>query len=283
MTVIDYAAPEEREEIAQFMNAVFTRAKWDIDGWRQLVAGRWCGPEGRYAITVRDGGTLVGVLGLVYADRMTGSGLQTTANMTSWYILSEYRGQGLGHRMLEFITQDPTVTITNFTSAKAAVSILMRAGFAVLDAEQLVWHSGHEPADLRLMDGAATSDRLSREHRQIIADHSGLRVQPFGIETPDGPLLLMIYPQKKHDAYVTHEAVYASDHALFAQHAQAIAGLVLPREGAILTLDRRFAAPGIEADTVQSLTTSRYYHAGGIDPAEIDMLYSECLLLNMKF
>ena len=99
--------PEEREEIAQFMKTVFTRAKWDIDGWRRLLAGRWCGPEGRYAVAVRDEGRLIGVLGLVYADRMTSGGLRTTADMTSWYILKEYRGQGIGQQMLAFATSDP--------------------------------------------------------------------------------------------------------------------------------------------------------------------------------
>lgn len=282
MTRIAYAAPQEREEVAQFMDTVFPRAKWDIDGWRRLVAGRWNGPDGRYAVTVRADGRLVGVLGLVCVTRQTAKGPRDFVNMTSWYVLAEHRGEGVGQRMLDFITQDPDGVVTNFTSAKGAVSVLMRAGFRVLDEAQLVWQTGHDAAGLRLIDQPAVSERFSAPTRQLITDHAGLRVQPFGIETPEGPLLLMLYPQKKHDAYVTYETVHVSDPEIFAQYAQAIAGAVLPAD-AILTLDRRFERAGIQPDAVETLPTPRYAHAATTDPADIDLLYSECLLLNMKF
>ena len=56
MVEVAYALPEEREEIARFMQAVFPRAKWPLDGWRALLARRWPHPEDIYAITARDGG-----------------------------------------------------------------------------------------------------------------------------------------------------------------------------------------------------------------------------------
>ncbi|MEM7521982.1 MAG: hypothetical protein AAF307_13235 [Pseudomonadota bacterium] len=283
MTVIAYAGPDEREEVAQFMNTVFTRAKWDIDGWRRLVAGRWCGPNGRYAITVRDAGKLVGVLGLIYAVRQTEAGPRVIADMTSWYILRPYRAQGVGQKMLALATADPDVTVSNFSSAKAAVSVLTNAGFQVLDAERLVWRSGHGAGVVVAHDDpASVGQGLTAKDKQIIADHEGLKVRPVRVETPDGPLLMMIYPQKKHDEYVTHEVMYLSDQALFAQHAPQIAGAVLPVREAILSLDRRFAIPGLQHDEVHAFATPRFYFAGPMAKSEIDMLYSECLLLNIK-
>jgi RimJ/RimL family protein N-acetyltransferase len=282
MVEIAYAKPEEREEIAQFMNTVFYRARWDIDGWRRLVAGRWCGPQGRYAITVRDGPTLVGVLGLVYAQRITSQGVRTTADMTSWYVLKEHRGGGVGARMLALATSDPDVTVTNFSSAKAAVSVLERAGFVVLDKERLVWHPSERSKFQVHEDPLALGDRLAEKDRKIIGDHQGLKLRHLAVETPDGLCTLVLYPQKKHDEYVTHEVMYCGDQALFGRHAPRIAASVLPEREAILSLDRRFAGAGIEPDEVTPFATPRFCQQGLLDFSEIDMLYSECVLLGIK-
>ncbi|MFC6585332.1 GNAT family N-acetyltransferase [Sulfitobacter aestuariivivens] len=196
MVEIAYAGPDEREEVAQFMNRVFHRAKWDIDGWRRLVAGRWCGPMGRYAITVRDEGEMVGVLGLVYAERMTSQGPRTTADMTSWYVLKDYRGGGVGQKMLRLATADPDVTVTNFSSAKAAVQVLEKAGLVVLDKERLVWHPRDAAALVVHDDPLALGDRLPEKDRRIVADHQGLKLRHLAVETPDGLCTLVIYPQK---------------------------------------------------------------------------------------
>jgi len=278
-----YAKPEEREEVAQFMNRVFVRAKWDIDGWRRLMAGRWCGPEGRFAIIARDdSGAMVGVMGLIYAQRMTSAGVRTTADMTSWYILKEHRGGGLGGRMMAFATADPDVTVTNFSSAKAAVSVLERAGLEVLDHERLVWLPSDAPRFVVHEDPLALGDRLTEKDRKIISDHQGLRLRHLAVETPEGLVVMVVYPQKKHDEYVTHEIMYLADQPLFARYAHRIAASVLPAEGAILSLDRRFAAEGIECDDVRQFATPRFCQKGLLDPSEIDMLYSECILLNIK-
>lgn len=282
MLDIAYASPAEREEVAQFMNAVFVRAKWGIESWRGLLAGRWCGPEGRYAITVRDAGKLIGVLGLVYAERQTSRGPRTTADMTSWYVLKDYRGQGIGKKMIALATQDPDVTVTNFSSAKAAVNVLEKAGLKELDRERLVWLPSQGAGFQVHEDPLSLGDRLPAKDRWIIADHQGLRLRHLAVETPEGLCTMVIYPQKKHDDYVTHEIMYLADQPLFAQHARQIARSVLPSEAAILSLDRRFAREGIVCDEVRAFATPRYCQQGLLDPSEIDMLYSECVLLNIK-
>jgi len=107
MVEIAFACPEERAEIARFMQEAFPRAKWDGDGWRRLLDGRWSAAPDRYAITARDGHRLIGVLGLVTARRPTGAGPAVMANMTSWYLLKPYRAGGIGGRMIRRATDDP--------------------------------------------------------------------------------------------------------------------------------------------------------------------------------
>lgn len=282
MVEISYATPEEREEVAAFMDRVFVRGKITMEGWRALVAGRWSGPGGKYAIIAREGGAIVGVLGLVYAQRMTAAGLRVTADMSSWYVLKEVRGQGVGQRILTLAMSDPGVTITNFSSALGAVNVLVNAGMAVLDRERLVWHPSDVAPFVVHEDPLALGDRLSEKDRRVIADHAGLRLRPVAVETPEGPVTLVIYPQKKHDDYVTHECMYLGDQALFARYAGRIAASVLPAREAILSLDRRLGAAGIEYDDCRAFTAPRFYVEGVMDPADIDLLYSECVLLNNK-
>jgi len=273
MVDVAYAKPDEREEVAQFMNKVFVRAKWDMDGWRRLVAGRWAGPSGEYAITVRDGAMIVGVLGLVFGTRQTSKGMQTTADMSSWYILKEYRGQGVGQKMIALATQDPTVTIVNFSSAKAAVSVLENAGLKELDRDGLVWHPSNGPKFEVSEDPLSLGEKLPPKDRKMITDHQGLGLRHVTVKTPDGPCTMSIYPQKKNEGYVTHEVMYLSNQNGFARHAKQVAASVLPEREAILSLDRRFGMKGIEYDDVRDFATPRFFKQGLMHPSEVDMLY----------
>jgi hypothetical protein len=215
---------------------------------------------------------------------MTSAGPRKTADMTSWYVLKDYRGGGVGQKMLRLATSDPEVTVTNFSSAKLAVQVLIKAGLTVLDKERLVWLPRPGEGGLTVhRDPLALGDRLTAKDRKIISDHRGLdRLHPMAVETPDGLCVMVVYPQQKHDDFVTHEIMYLADQPLFARHAARIAASMLPDRAAILSLDRRFAAPGIEPDEVREFATPRFCQQGLLPPNEIDMLYSECVLLPIK-
>lgn len=284
MVDVLHARPEEREEIARFMQEVFPRAKWSLEGWRTLLDGRWSGPAGRYAITARDDGRLVGVLGLVTAERPSLDGPVMTANMTSWYVLKPYRGQGLGHRMIGLAAADPTVTLTNFTSSRGAVPVVESAGMQPLDRERLLWRSrpaaraglSVHPEPIRADIGIGAKDR------RVLEDHAGLNLMRLAVATPDGPCVLLLSVKRKSDAWLTYEALYLGNRDAFARHARAIADSILPPEGAVLSVDRRLLPAEAEPDAVETFDVPRFYIPGRLPPEEIDYLYSEIVLLDMK-
>ena len=284
MVEVAYALPEEREEIARFMQEVFPRAKWPLDGWRALLARRWPHPEDIYAITARDGGRLVGVLGLVTAERATAAGPKRTANMTSWYVQKPYRGAGTGHQMIALATADPAVTVTNFTSSRGAVRVVESAGMRVLDQERLLWHPRAMPlARLPVHTDIATLGTSLNEYaRRVLTDHAGLNLARAVVETPDGLCPLLYTVKRKQDAYLTYEVLYAGDHSLLARHTRAIADTLLPQEGAMLSIDRRFLPADMEADAIDPIPVARYYIPGNMAAAEVDYLYSEIVMLDMK-
>ena len=282
MIDIAYAPPEDREDIAQFMFTAFPKAKWDIDGWRRLLDGRW-GGDAPYAVLVRDNGALVGVLGLVTTTRMTDAGPRKTMNMTSWYVLKSHRGMGVGSKMLNLITADPAVTITNYSSAKGAVPVVERAGFKVLDASRLVWRARGHVATLNVISNSQEmNDRLTPKDRKILQDHAGLNVQFRLVETPDGPCFVAVIVKQKHDDFVTYETMYLDQPAIFARHARAIADSILQENHAVLSVDQRFVPDGTTADALEYFDVPRYYTQGTMNPADVDHLYSEIVLLDMK-
>lgn len=265
--------------MAGFMQHVFPRAKWGVDGWTYLMAGRWESPGDPCAVTVRDAGQLVGVLGMVCARRPTSTGPKRWANLTSWYVLAPYRGQGLGQRMMEYAGSIPDVTLTNFSSAPKAVPVVHRAGLVVLDDTRCIWHA---------RTGAGVGLKVSEDPApgglvgQILADHAGLPLRRVEVQTPDGPLFAILAVQQKHDDYVTHEVLHLSDAALFCAHARSVADALLPEAGAVLSLDRRFVQDINVAEAIEPIEVPRFYTPGQMMPAEVDPLYSEIVLLNMK-
>ncbi len=283
MIEIAHARPDEREEVVQFMQESFPRAKWPRSGWEAILSGRWSGPDDSFAITVRDAGVLIGVLGLVTATRPTARGMVKTSNMTSWYVNKSYRSQGIGSRMLDLVTADPDVTVTNFSSARGAVPVVRRAGFSVLDSTRLIWRPGDPSSRLPVHhDALLLGDALSDHEKRVLTDHAGLNLKTVAIETPHGPCVMIVMVKQKHDDFLTYEVMHISDRALFTHHARAIADSLLPAQAAVLSVDRRFVGTGAVPDAIQPIAVPRFYTAGRMPAEDVDHLYSEIVLLDLK-
>jgi hypothetical protein len=273
MVDVSFATPQERVDIATFMAQVFPKAKWDAAGWMRLLDGRWAGQAGPYAITVRDAGRLVGVLGLVTATRPDVQGGARTANMSSWYLLKEYRRRGLGQAMIAAALSVPDATVTNLTSARAALPVVLASGLAVLDDTRLIWPATGNAPPLSVRDASA-------DDTQIIRDHAGLNIAWQEVTTPDGPVTCALSIKRKHDAYMTHEVLHVSAPQIFAAHAAAIADSLLPPSAAVLAVDARLV-PGAQGQT-EPIAVPRLYSPDRLAPAQLDHLYSEIVLLDMK-
>ncbi|MCX7566722.1 hypothetical protein OS189_10255 [Sulfitobacter sp. F26169L] len=280
MVDIKFATPEQREEVEAFMHGAFPRAKWGADGWTRLLANRWGGPQGEFAVTAWDGAKLVGVMGMNDSLRHTPRGPQRYRNLTSWYVLKTHRGIGLGEKLMHLAMADPQITATNLTSAKGALKLVDRIGFKVLDAQRLVWRdSGTAPLSHTLSPLADAT--LNSVDAQVLKDHADLNLKQVVIETPDGPVTLVLSIKQKVDEYITHEVVYVGQPDLLARYGSAIADTLLPPQGAVFSVDSRLAN-GASADAVEAIEVPRFYKGTMMLPAEIDHMYSEIVLMDMK-
>ncbi|UWR26818.1 GNAT family N-acetyltransferase [Sulfitobacter sp. S223] len=280
MVDITFATPDQREEVEAFMHSAFPRAKWGADGWTRLLANRWGGAGGEFAVTARDKGVLVGVMGMNDSIRHTPRGPQRYRNLTSWYVLKTHRGMGLGERLMHTAMADPEVTSTNLTSAKAALPLVDRIGFKILDAQRNIWrHSGGTPLSHTL--DPLNDASLSPVDAQVLADHAALNLKPAVVETQDGPLTLVLSVKQKSDEYVTHEVLYVGQPDLLARHARAVADTLLPAEAAVFSVDSRLIADP-HPDAIETIEVPRFYKGSTMLPSEIDHMYSEIVLMDMK-
>jgi len=280
MIEVTFASPSQRDEVEAFMHAAFPRAKWGAEGWTRLLANRWGGAQGEFAVTARDGNRLVGVMGMNDSLRQTPRGPRRYRNLTSWYVLKSHRGMGLGEQLMHTAMADPALTSTNLTSAKAALPLVHRIGFNVLDDTRLVWRHSGLAALSHTLDPLRDA-HLNARDTQVLSDHSDLKLKSVVIETRDGPLTLVLSVKQKADDYVTHEVVYVGQPDLLARHTRAVADTLLPEQAAVFSIDSRLVK-NAQQGTSEPIEVPRFFKGTTLQLAEIDHMYSEVVLMDMK-
>ena len=185
-------------------------------------------------------GALAGYLGVIHAERRIGGRTVRTANLSSWYILKPWRGQGLGLAMLQHATRDPGVTCTTFSSNPPALRVMAAAGLVPLDDTRLLWrrsgsgggrHRGAlGPRAAAARGAGATSAGCSRITGTC-------RSTPICCAPPEGDCLVVLSIKRKGADVAWHEVLHLGRPALLARHAQAFADAVLAPGESVLAVD----------------------------------------------
>ncbi|MGE0213125.1 MAG: GNAT family N-acetyltransferase [Parvibaculaceae bacterium] len=283
MSLVRWARPEERQVIQRYIFE--NMGKIPYERWANILDCRWIPENDRYGVVVVGTGRPLGFLGIVFADREIGGRMHRTGNITSWYLEKDMRRGGIGQEMLAMITEDPNVTYTATSPNIRSGSLLAKVGWETLDGQRLVWHRSGEPvsAVVRTATPEEVEARLGPKVAKAVVDHAGLNIQPYLIESPDGRACLAVtYVKLKGDDIAHHEVLHVSDRALFTAHAADFANVVLPPRKAVLSLDSRFTDGSGAPDETLTLEIPRYWKPAGLAPGDIDFLYSEVVLLDLK-
>jgi predicted N-acetyltransferase YhbS len=265
------------------MNAKIAPARW-----RRLMTYDWLAEKPDLGRVVEENGRILGYVGMVYADRDVDGRAERIVNICAWYLDKSLRGTGLGRQMMAEATADSALSYDIMTSSKNTFAILEAVGYRVLDDHRYVWRkTGAVDAALTVIDEPdAIRARVSTGERKLLDDMAGLPATPLLIEA-DGASSLLFFSIKRKGADVTwFDLLHASDRALFAAQAQALADAVLPEGPAVLAADCRFvpdasvgAPPGAAREP---LPVPRFFKTGRLAPHEIDHLYTELQLLDLK-
>lgn len=286
MVKVRKAENELRPQVARFLHEDMN-PKISYERWLSLIDGRWAADDAGYAIIAEDGGEIVGVLAAIYADRQINGRDVRTCNLSSWYIRKAHRGGGLGFKMMSTALSEPDVTFTTYSSNAPALSVCLKAGMTTLETHRMVWHTRGELAKgelvvMRDMEAAAhLTDPVSQRALKV---HADLNVHPLVFRTEDGDVCTVVLSiKRKGEDIAYHEALYISDRELFAKNARALADAILPSSQALMSVDSRLlAGQGAEPDELWELPVNRGFQSAGLEAHEMDFLYSEVPLLDLK-
>ena len=273
--------PARAGDIAAVVELLHTRmnAKIPRERWARLLDYPWR-PEGvERGWLVEDGGHVVGFMGTIYSDRMIGGQLRRFCDLSSWYLLADYRGDGTGDDLLRSGMAQPGVTYQTMTARRATGRKIRALGFSVLDDSRSLFRpsgaSGRLPV---LRDAAAIRDRLGPAQRAVLEAHAGFDLHHALISDS-----WLVWQRKlKGEAIAYHEILHASDPAFLSAHAQDIADSIVTGERGVLAIDTRFMTPGDDQGTVETIRLPRWYRPADVAPRDVDHLHSEVILLDQK-
>jgi len=267
------------ELLHTYMNSDFS-----LERWRKLFEPGWCLDNPDMGIVAVDNGEIVGFHGHVCSHRTIGNRQYRFVNFSSWYLRKEYRGAKLGREMLEMATSDPDTTYVVCSLSPKRIEYFKTLGMEVLDTERLLWKKdGHEYDNLDLInDPEVIAMRACPEEVATLKDHEGLKIKPILVSTRCTQCLLLLSVAKKKGGRIYYDVLYRSNPGMFTDRVQDIAQAILPDSGCVFAADRRFVendGPGAEIEQIKS---PRFFKSAKVKPRNVDLAYSEIILLDMK-
>lgn len=277
------AVPGDINAICELLHTCMN-PDFSVDRWRKLFEPQWCLDNPDMGLVAVDGDEVVGFHGHICSQRIIGNRTRRFVNFTSWYVRKEYRKQGIGREMLEMATDDPDTTFVVCSLSPKRIDYFKTLGMDVLDTERLLWRKeGHEYENLELIhDPEVIAMRANPDEVAVLKDHEGLNVTPVLVSTRCTQCLLLISIATKKGGRVYYDVLYRSNQGLFTDRAPDIAQALLPDGDYVLAADRRFVendAPEAEVEEIQS---PRFYKSENVRPRNVDLAYSEIILLDMK-
>jgi GNAT superfamily N-acetyltransferase len=263
--------------------------------WRRLMTYGWLEKKpdlGRVAVAE---GRVVGFVGMDHADRDVAGRRERVVNICAWYLDKDHRGRGLGAELMRQATEDEAMSYTILTSSSRTLGLLDRIGYRILDQDRRLWSRRESPQGPAAAGGgtgtpleitrhpARILSRAGEQERRILRDHADLPIAPVLIADGKESCLAVFSVKKKGEAVTYFDALHIANPPFFAARAQAIADSLLPQGGkAVLAADTRLLGPHAAGGTVERLPVARYYKSTRLKPGDIDNMYSEVQLLDLK-
>jgi len=252
--------------------------------WRRLLDYPWRPVDASRGCVAMDGDKAVGFLGLVCCDRPIAGRTERFCNICAWYLLKDYRGKGIGQKIQRESTADPHMTYTILTATLATGrAFSSNSGFSVLDdTRYLLRRRAGSPRGLDLIDDPVRIEELlDAGDRKILSDHRPYNVRHLLVRVGDRACYIVMQVKRKGEDIDYHEVMYASDRSLLSEAAHDLADAILPSDTAVLAVDRRFLTRPLDGE-METIRLPRWYRSERVRPEQIDHLYGEIPLLDLK-
>lgn len=259
-----------------------------LERWYQLMNYSWTDDKPDFGRVVESDNQVLGYCGMVYADRIVGTTeckrKERVVSMSSWYLDKSLRGQGLGRTMLIDCVADPNLTYATLTNSRKPLHIQEKIGFKVLEDHRYLWRrQGKIDSALRVIrDVNDIKDSVDADQLKILQDMASLPLTPLLMEAAGQQTLLLLSIKRKAADVTWFDVMHVSDFAHFSSFAQLLANAILETGPYVLAADGRFVVGQQATATVEQLPVPRFYYSHRMEPPEVDNIYSELQLLDLK-
>lgn len=257
----------------------------DEQHWRKVFDYPWDTGEGHCGYALLDGDEVVGMLGMVFSERLIGGSIKRFCNLHTWWVREDQRGHSL--KLLQPLARLNEYTVTHFTPCDTIRAITGRLGFTPLCSQlkillpnRMIHRSQRAPA--MTFDADEIVDAVGQTDQRILCDH-----RPFGC----GNLLLreggehcyLLYTHVIRHRLPYCHVHYISNRELFLKHELAVRGALLKQHPArFVAIDTRLAAD-IKFPRSFNFWAPAHavYRSADVRPEQVDNLYSDIVFLNL--
>ena len=258
------------------------------DQWRQIFEYKWPRDETYCGLALKDCDQTVGFLGMIFSRRRVNGKMEKFCNLTNWFVQKPYRSRAISLLLPLFAMAD--YTITDLTPSRKVYRIQKKLGFKDLDARGRVLL----PFGRRLFEPKSPSIQLTHEPSQIKRKLAGehLKILNDHINYPCSHLLAaaedrycyIIYAKQKNKRLNYAHVHFISDPDFFSCVYRDIRQSILAKSKACyILIESRFVRDlSLPLSFSLSFRAPKQYLSSTLKPEQIDNLYSEIMLLNLR-
>jgi acetoacetyl-CoA synthetase len=280
------ATPADTAEICDLLEHGFGIA---ADDWRPLYTTNWL-PDYPRGFVVTDGDRIVGHVGTIHVQREINGKTGIVCNHSGFYVAPAYRGRGLGATLSAAAARDERITYTSLTPAPVTQRVLEAAGWAILDRHVLLFPPGLNAETLwqsRVdidVNGRTVRASLGQAERRIYDDHASYGCLHMTARDVGGTAYLVV---KRRLRRMTRWAVgiplsqilYCSAPDVLARNLERIKLAIMWQQKTFgIAMNERLFPKAPRAIRREDIA---HYRSPGFTPNELDLLYSEFVLLDI--
>jgi hypothetical protein len=255
---------------------------------RKIFEYQWGRDETHCGLILRDGDRTVGFLGMIFSRRRINGKVEKICNLTSWFVHKDYRSRAIS--MILPLREMKNYTITDLTPSKTVYKIQNKLGFQDLETKgrlllpfgRRLFQPKYVPINLT-HDMAAIEPKLEGQHLKIFNDHKHYPCFHFLLTGKDR-YCYIIYTKLRRKRIQHVHLHYISDPDQFALAYRDIRKSILSHAKAyFLLIDSRFVKnKKLPLSICLPYRAPKQYMSSTLKPEQIDNLYSELVMLNLR-
>ena len=278
--------PADTAEICDLLEHGFGIA---ADGWRRLCTTNWLADKPTRGFVLTDGGRIVGHVGTIYVQREINGKTGIVCNFSGFYIAPAYRGRGLGATLVAAAVRDEHITYTSHTPAPVTQLVLEALGFAILERHLLLFPPGlnaetlwRSRVDIDVNDRTVRAS-LGQAERRIYDDHAPYDCLHMTARDAGGTAYLVVKRRVGLVAWAAgipfSQILYCSAPDVLARNLERIKLAIMWQQKTFgIAMNERLFPKAPRAIRREDIAQ---YRSAGFTPNELDLLYSEFVLLDI--